>query len=556
VIYFFYFQRYRKHPHSSFLLINENCIDHDYYDILVDAPYMLFFHFGNCTHKFRSNYITNLHSMSKTTIFPNAILCLQCTSTLQVRMLLNSNTRTSLFSNPSHLINASSSFLAIDPPIYVKILGKWSARYVSCKLHVKTPLFSKPQYCLLGEYVIEFLKARLRFQANSAWVSSRFGPEPDMYGHIDHRDPEPSEKCIGDCLFLLDKSVLTALYCNFDPHRSLQINFSAWWEPFRPEIWLCLLTAFVTISIAMEYIASFGFLQSVSLACEPLQIVRSVLRQDDLKRNLLLVMFCFIMMKLTSLYENIITSQLIVPDKEIVYKTFVELVENHYEFQSSFNIETLTPTIQSYLNRINKSITFSEMKFERVKSSFKFDIVANSSLRKSYLNYNTENLWYYHIQYLNQKYSYSCHTVVEPLSTKLSFMDFHNFLTHVQMNVMLKLRDHGFLAWWKHLETFSIAMMYSMQNRNRTISEDYSESFISNLNIVPVYTVWMSLLIGSMIVFTVECRKQIRFFDGIPNQIVISRILKYYFASTKRMLQSSLRNWSALCLRVSRVFFN
>jgi hypothetical protein len=438
----------------------------------------------------------------------------------------------------------------------VRKLGKHDVQYVSCKLHVSTPLFTKPKYCLLGEYVIEFLKSRFKFQASSAWLSSIFGPEPDTYGHIDHRDPEPSEKCIGDCLFLVDKYLLTALYCNFDPHRSLQINFSAWWEPFRTEIWLCLIITCCTISIAMKYIATFGFLQSVNLACEPLQLVRSMLRQDDLKRNLLLLTFCFIMMKLTSLYENIITSQLIVPDTANIYKTIAELVENDYQFQSSFSIEYLTATLQSYLKRINKSNMFSEMKFERVKGAFKFDVVANSSLRKAYLNYNSENLWYYHIQYLNQKYSYPCYTVVESVSTQLNYMDFHNFLTHVQMNVMLKLRDHGFLAWWKHLETFSIGMMYSIQNRNRTISEDYTESFISNLNIVPVYTVWMSLLIGSMIVFTVECRKQIRFFDGIPNQIAISRIFKYYFASTKRMLKISLKNSRALFLRVSRVFFD
>jgi hypothetical protein len=131
--------------------------------------------------------------------------------------------------------------------------------------------------------------------------------------------------------------------------------------------------------------------------------------------------------------------------------------------------------------------------------------VANMSLRKSYVGHGTLRSWKYQTKYLKLRgFPQKCQIVTDPISESLDFITFGSFLTHEHMRMMSLLRDHGFMAWWIELEEYFEDMMFHILSREKEVKVKRSSNYISNLNLVPIFTVWFSFLVFSILVFLAE----------------------------------------------------
>jgi hypothetical protein len=133
---------------------------------------------------------------------------------------------------------------------------------------------------------------------------------------------------------------MTVIYCDFDPPQTSKASFRAWWAPYRWNVWAILLTDLFGLSIVLAYYKLCAKTRNNCLSIRKklliflrswsdtwVEIIRFVLRQDA-NRSWFLMICAYFMRILTSLYENIITSQLIVPDEVRRYNTIDELTDD------------------------------------------------------------------------------------------------------------------------------------------------------------------------------------------------------------------------------------
>jgi hypothetical protein len=454
--------------------------------------------------------------------FPNAVMRLQSIQLDIIETKKKNNPGMNSIIFPSAKRNVSG-IITESIPIYIQFLEKVAPTSYICKFHVNEPLMSTGRYCLAGHYIADFLQSRLNF------VQNKYGSVYyNGYGYINLAGFVYPHGCFADSLFLLNKDILTAMYCNFEPAKTLQINFAAWWEPFQLELWFFMGGTSLVLGLVGTFwiykLKHFEVLRkniSSKLASESLNVVRCILRQDEDTKNIILLVFSFTMILVTSLYENIITSQLIVPDNPTIYLTLADLVENGYKFRSNV-IQTIVNSVNTYLVRIGKANLMSYKNFERNPELHSLSDISNKSLRNAYIGYATENDWKHHTTLLTVGSPYKCHTVKDPVSEVLAFVSFQNTFTHEQMRLMLVMRDYGFLAWWDKLVKYSDKLAFSILRRQMSV-EEISDSYLSNLNIVPIYSIWMILVTFSLVIFLTECSVHLRLRDNMRNLLVYCR---------------------------------
>jgi hypothetical protein len=199
---------------------------------------------------------------------------------------------------------------------------------------------------------------------------------------------------------------MTVIYCDFNPPQTSKASFRACWAPYRWNVWAILLTGLLGLSIVLAFYKlcekiiynglsmrkkSLIFLQSWSDRW--LEIIRFILRQDD-NQSWFLITCAYFMLIFTSLYENIITSQLIVPDEVQRYKTIDELTDDGYSIiilcDRSLMLErkltdSVNQTIAEHFlkNRKSKNNFYEGVKFEYQEASSDAFLpqVGNASLK-------------------------------------------------------------------------------------------------------------------------------------------------------------------------------
>jgi hypothetical protein len=446
------------------------------------------------------------------TRFPNAFRCLGCPEEpVLASKIEDTGANHSIFVEPLH---ANGTKFKNTLPISTNLLSDYPPKTFNCKFYSKEKIISTRKYCDVGEYVVDFLKESIRFIRDNTveyWPKD-FREDQKNRGYVALYSTH--ETCTGGCKFMISKEILTAVYCNFDTARNLKVNFAAWWEPFDPEVWTCIGSILLMLGVFMCLLRNLAFFEFITkskasisskFASNSLNIYRSILRQDDLQNNSLLLMICMTMILVTSLYENIITSQLIVPEVPKIFQTIADLAENGYQFRSTIAFSVFRSAIESYLSSIGKVELLSKTAYE--VDDFNMWEVRDISLRRAYIGHGTDMHWKYQASYLNWFSTYKCHTVQRPVSETLSFISFYNMFTHQQMHYLLIMQQSGFLSLFEKRERYSHDMFWEIAGRRKgTPEHSNSSSYVSNLNLVPIYTILASLLTISWLVFLIEIR--------------------------------------------------
>jgi hypothetical protein len=416
---------------------------------------------------------------------------------------------------------------------------------------------TRERYCFTGNYILSFLQSELNFTIHP--VNSRTPIQITGFGKISqliHDDFSVGQSRLN---FLLSEREVTVLYCDFSPPRTSKISFRAWWAPYRLNVWGWFSSSLLGLSLALTYCELIvknrditqnkllkGFLTSW---CDRLlEVIRFILRQDD-SQGFFLIICSYFMLIFTCLYENIITSQLIVPDEVLRYKDIIELTKHGYSitvqaegelFYERKLPDSYNQTLAEHFQRHGKSM---EDFYEGVKFVF-YDLsdqtylidMGNVSLKYASLQMNDKISLSFMEQYLSKLHGRECHRVRNSASKGFKLMFLYNFLVYEQLELMQLLRDRGFISWWFQLQEFSQKMYLSHWQRDvEEIVDDKGSSYISNMNVVPIYTVWFAFNLVGMVVFAFE-RKYV--FDSYQMQKVYYRILKMkeFFSSMAREL--------------------
>jgi hypothetical protein len=396
---------------------------------------------------------------------------------------------------------------------------------------------TRERYCFTGNYILSFLQSELNFTihpANPITQSQITG-----YGKISQLVHDDFRVCEAQFNFLLAESEVTGLYCDFSPPRTNKISFRAWWAPYRLNVWGWFSSSLVGLSLVLTYCALIvkgrNFMQNklkafVQSWCDRLlEVIRLILHQDDCQnRNLLLITCSFFMFIFTSLYENIITSQLIVPDEVLRYKDIIELTDDGYSitvqaegelFSERKLPDSLNQTLAEHFQRHGKSMEdfYEGVKFvfyDFTDESYLIDI-GNVSLKYASLQMTDKISLSFIERYLSKLHGRECHRVRNSASTGFKLMFFYNFLVYQQLELMQLMRDQGFISWWFQLQEFSHKVYLSHWQKDTETIVDYEvSSYISNMNLVPIYTVWFAFNLVGLIVFAVEIK-----FRSLHNEI-------------------------------------
>jgi hypothetical protein len=478
------------------VLVIEKCKFILYLKVMRHVPYLLFIHIGGCGNE-------------EFTRFPNELHCIRCDNDMSLNVAYDFRIQDSIFVKQSYK-NVTGKLRSITLATDIE----FDQKKMSCRLHVDRGLISTNRYCRPANYIIDILQSKISFKADN---KGYFKEAEIVYGYITTGIPPGNETCVAECMYLMEKSLLTAFYCDFNPPRNLQVKFAALWEPFGVKVWLNVGCTWFILILVLVFVGKCNRFTTIRLRfsyqeyadkflLEALRVTRCILRQDESDRRPVLILFCFAMIVTTSLYENIITSKLIVPDVELVHSNVADLYDAGYKFSISIPLWYFRQAVESYVKRIGRVGLVDKMRYSLEDGgAFNIDSVADMSLRKSYVGHGTLRSWKYQTKYLKVKgFPQKCQIVTDPISESLDFITFGSFLTHEHMRMMSLLRDHGFMAWWIELEEYFEDMMFHILSREKEVKVKRSSNYISNLNLVPIFTVWFSFLVFSTFVFLFE----------------------------------------------------
>jgi hypothetical protein len=414
-------------------------------------------------------------------------------------------------------------------PLLTELQGyDYYGNFTCEKRNVELNSIKEGTFCFASDYVVSILQDKLNF-TKIPYNSVNIDHPSVAHGYISDHSIDEFSTGRASWNFLLIETEMTVIYCDFNPPQTSKVSFRAWWAAYRWNVWAVLLTGLFGLSIVLAYyklranITYNGlpvrkilhiFLQSWSDRW--LEIIRFILRQDD-NQTWFLITCAYFMLIFTSLYENIITSQLIVPDEVQRYKTIDELTDDGYSILILCDLSLLLE--RKLTDSVNQTIAEHFLKNGKSKNDFyegvKFEFqeassdafltqVGNASLKHAVLQMASRDILSNIINILSKLHGISCYQVRNSIASSLKFMYYVNFLVYDQLRLSQLMRDPGFISWfYKRQEYSQKAYVAHLRGHTNEVTDSVS-AFISNMNLVPVYSVWFGLNLVGLLVFCVE----------------------------------------------------
>jgi hypothetical protein len=208
---------------------------------------------------------------------------------------------------------------------------------------------------------------------------------------------------------------------------------------------------------------------------------------------------------------------LIVPDEIERYGSIDELAEVGYSIiilcDRGFMLERKLPnsvnqTIAEHFLRKGKSRDdfYQGVKFEfQEASSDSFLMDVGNVTHKNAVLQNINPIMIRHLENLMSKlHGVSCYRVRKSIASSLKFIYFLNLLVYEQLRLAQLMRDHGLISWFYQMQEHSQNVYVSHLRGNVSTGTERVPSYISNMNLVPVYSVWLALNFVGLVALIVE----------------------------------------------------
>jgi hypothetical protein len=315
------------------------------------------------------------------------------------------------------------------------------------------------------------------------------------------------------------------IYCEFDIPREQDMSFLAWLSPFRMQVWFVFAaTIFGTsVCLSMQDIIVAGcqgsksFLESATkMGAGLFTIVGIVLRQDpDNMSTVLRTTFAFAIMVYTSVYENTVTSELIVPVLPNIMENAKQLFENGYLIFKYGSLIERPETGPAFLSSHSMGEVDSELGFLPSEyivyptsqfGSQDYQRVYNNRERKLAEHFpGTEYEAQWTLYDIGMYSKYPCHRTSEPEGFYLDYMQVIGFFEKEATRLVSLYKEAGLFSFWDSLQEF---LSYLVFLRSSVFQEKFVNKNQSNIltlyNLIPVFCVWIGLCVASVVGFLGE----------------------------------------------------
>jgi hypothetical protein len=495
--------RYRKYPNSIFIFVLETCHNGRYFGEIRFLP--LFSYPHACDTSCFKGSPQQKHS------FPNFYYCNGCDNNYYWLSGLQPHNNVMGRKFRGRRKNLVPLLTELDGFDYY---GDFDCNRRNLELNS----IKEEKFCFVGDYIVGILQDKLNFTKIPSNPVNIYRPSV-VHGFITELFYAEFSTAEAPWNFLLIETEMTVIYCDFSPPQTTKVSFRAWWAPYRWNVWAILLTGLSGLSIVLAYYKLCAKIRYNGLSIRKklliflrswsdrwLEIIRFILRQDD-NQSWFLITCAYFMLIFTSLYENIITSQLIVPDAVRRYETVDELTDDGYSIiilcdQDLMSKRKLPDSVnQTFAKIFVKNGRSTDDFYERVKFEFLdassdafLTQVGNASLKHAVFQM-TSNDFLSHL--LSKMHGISCYPIRNSIAGSLKFMYFANFLVYEQLRLALLMRDHGFISWFYQQQEYSQRVYVGHLKGPANGATEKVSAYISNMNLVPVYSVWFAFnLIG------------------------------------------------------------
>ncbi|OXA39559.1 hypothetical protein Fcan01_25705 [Folsomia candida] len=279
------------------------------------------------------------------------------------------------------------------------------------------------------------------------------------------------------------------VYCDLT-RRATSIQFSAWVEAFEPAIFYGLL-------ISGSFIVLLS-LKDGTMIGGIFNVVSAILKQNVSKNGALLVIFSFMIIFLSSQYENDLTSKLIVKEELKPLETLKQLVDSGFQLvdiKQHGGVDQLDSWSSYYqdfkqskiLDKLNTSILVVDMGEpdvvgEKYLGRNKRALIVRV-LRESYSDYVAKRL--------SIRLAGKCFRMEGKLNLQAHFC---KFFVHIMKNMresMTHLIEGGFERYWLGLDVLADLQILAHLKKAETV---VGEEFISLINLIPLFAMYGGLV--------------------------------------------------------------
>jgi hypothetical protein len=414
--------------------------------------------------------------------------------------------------------NATLSMLAQIRPI----AQDWRSTDCS-KLRLATQYFNKGLYCSTDTYVLLELRKALKLNFYPVTRSTLFdsgnlheqnafrgsiSKPSQLYFPSEGKPPLPLKYT----RFNLESLVMDLLlYCEPPRQRGTQISFRAWWSAFQPNVWLIGLFVFFITSFAISCVMSadvglvFGF-HKILLSI--FNVFRSVMKQNSSSEAKLLMLFTFASFVFTSVYENIITSDLIVPDKPYIVQDLDELLKLNFKVLIPAYSKIMAQNILHQNSHPAKTKIYNSGGTKFFDADF-HDIPELAREEKNRIGiFLIGELQEFPLELfkIQQGIGSTCHLVRKPVGSAHRYFAISSSVQNQVYALIEKYREAGLLEVWYKTEIYFKSIIQRRHDPNLYKDDQYTDTDITLLNLIPVFMLWVPGFLVSFLAFTIETK--------------------------------------------------
>jgi hypothetical protein len=372
-------------------------------------------------------------------------------------------------------------------------------------------------YCLYRDFVNQHLQSILNFTCNhysyTAYMNERvrskfgyilFDVYVDKHSSLQGlANPKTSEESI--------KSQIA--YCNF---RTLErrLSVEAWIRPIQMSVWIALIgtiaaCACYTFLAKMKTTLNSVSFETYNFLSHAVIATGILLRQHSTKsRQILLTLLSLATLTISSMYESLVTVELLVPHKPTQVNDLAELVhglkykivlQGVIKLEQDLNLENLN----DYLRRVKcpNLLTTQHVIFMNRTTNMNKNLSRESKKRVASLVQATSEKSKDQLRVLNiRNPKANCQFVKKILGYELIFLVFGNAMGQIQMQLFKQFYHSGLIEHWKQLATSQSEAVNGRSHKFKT----FTDTQILLRSLIPVYFLCVSLLTSAVFVLLAE----------------------------------------------------
>jgi hypothetical protein len=237
-------------------------------------------------------------------------------------------------------------------------------------------------------------------------------------------------------------------------------------------------------------------------------VFRSIMKQNSSSEAKLLMLFTFTSFVFTSVYENIITSDLIVPDMPYIVQDLDELLKLNFKVLISTYSKSMSQNILHQKSHPAKSRIYNSGATRFMDADF-YDLKKLAREEKNRIAlFLIGELREFPLELfkIQQEIGSKCHLVRKPVGSAHRYFAVSSSVQNQVYAFIEKYREAGLLEVWYKTEIYFKSLIQRRLDENLHIDDQYTDTYITLPNLIPVFLLWVPGFFVSFLAFTIETK--------------------------------------------------